>query len=261
MSSIKISKFNPAGMFRHATILIIGKRNTGKSCLVKDLLSYRKDFKIGKVFSKTDHLSHFYDEFIPSSLISKGYSKEEILSILERQTKWIKEKDKDPSMFLLLDDILSEKRVWSKDPNMEEILFNGRHYKLFMIITSQDIMGLPPSLRQNLDYIFILKNNNISEREKIYKYYAGMFDNKHLFYNALDKATENYGALVIDTTGQSNELKNIVFYYRASLEHKNLRLCHPSIWKKEEERKDLKKTDSNTLVISSETNKFRIKKF
>ncbi len=59
-------------------------------------------------------------------------------------------------------------------------------------------MGIPPDFRTNIDFTFILKNNNASDREKIYKNYAGMFPNRVVFDHVLDECTDNYQCLVID---------------------------------------------------------------
>ena len=34
---------------------------------------------------------------------------------------------------------------------------NGRHYKILFILTMQYALGIPPNLRTNIDYVFILR--------------------------------------------------------------------------------------------------------
>ena len=36
---------------------------------------------------------------------------------------------------------------------------NGRHVKTTLIITLQDPVGIPPKLRSNIDYVFVLQRH------------------------------------------------------------------------------------------------------
>ena len=55
------------------------------------------------------------------------------------------------------------------DELVKEIFFNGRHYKLLFLLAMQAPMGIPPDLRTNIDFTFLLKNNNaISKLQSIY---------------------------------------------------------------------------------------------
>ena len=62
---------------------------------------------------------------------------------------------KDDRVLLVMDDCMSDKN-WVKDPNILELFFNGRHYHISFMLTMQYSKGLPPEMRGNLDYIFLL---------------------------------------------------------------------------------------------------------
>ena len=126
---------------------------------------------------------------------------------------------------------------------------NGRHYKIFFLITMQYCMGLPPVLRGNIDYVFIFKNNIIKEREKIYNHYAGVFNDFSTFCAVMDNCTENYECVVIDNKIQSNKLEDQVKWYKAK--EADFKMCTPELWNLcalEKERK------SNALVYEDEDN-------
>ena len=106
---------------------------------------------------------------------------------------------------------------------------NGRHYKIFFLITMQYCLGLPPILRANIDYVFIFKNNLIKEREKIYQHYAGIFNNFETFCNVMDKCTDNYECLVINNNSKSNQLRDQVFWYKADA-HNDFKLGSKEFW-------------------------------
>ena len=105
---------------------------------------------------------------------------------------------------------------------------NGRHYKIFLLITMQHGLGLPPDLRSNIDYVFIFRNNIVKEREKIYNNYAGMFPTFDVFNQVMNQCTENYECLVIDNKVQSNNINDIVFWYRAN--DSNFKMCSRDLW-------------------------------
>ena len=52
---------------------------------------------------------------------------------------------------------------------------NGRHVKLMLYLTMQYCMDLSPDLRANIDYIFVLRENILANKEKIYKNFFGIF--------------------------------------------------------------------------------------
>ena len=64
---------------------------------------------------------------------------------------------------------------WIRDQNIRSLFMNGRHYKILFIITMQYALGVPPSLRTNIDYVFILRENYVSNRKRLYEHYVGMF--------------------------------------------------------------------------------------
>jgi hypothetical protein len=231
---LNVRKFDIKSIKNDSTVVLLGKRNTGKSFLIRDILYHNRDIPMGMVMSQTDHLNHYYDQFIPPILIHKKYDSGSLSNLFKRQMKAIQEKWADPSAFLLIDDCLSDAKTWGKDPNIKEIFFNGRWYKIFFILAMQAPMGIPPALRTNIDFTFILKNNNAADRERIYKNYAGVFSSRRQFETVLDACTEDYNALVINNTTMSNKLEDQVFYYKAQ-DHGDFRICSDSIWRKNDQ--------------------------
>ena len=65
--------------------VFIGKRETGKSFLVKDLLYYHRDVPAGTVISGTESANTFYGNIIPNLFIHDNYTPEIINNSLKRQ--------------------------------------------------------------------------------------------------------------------------------------------------------------------------------
>jgi AAA+ ATPase superfamily predicted ATPase len=63
-------------------IVLIGRRDTGKSYLVRDLLYHHRDIPIGTVISGTEAGNGFYSSHIPKLFIHDEYSSGIIENIL-----------------------------------------------------------------------------------------------------------------------------------------------------------------------------------
>jgi hypothetical protein len=238
MTSLNLKKFDMSKIAKGSVCMMIGKRNTGKSFLTKDLLYYKRDIPIGTIISGTEGANQFYSKIVPPLFIHDEYSPEIISNSLKRQkivvAKMLAQENQfgksniDPNAFVILDDCLYD-NSWTKDTNMRTLFMNGRHYSVLLIITSQYSLGIPPNLRCNIDFVFILRENIINNRKRLYDNYAGMFPTFEVFCQVMDQCTENYECLVIDNTTKSNKIEDMVFWYRAS-DHPNFTMGSPEFW-------------------------------
>ena len=221
-------------------IVLIGKKDTGKSFLVRDILANTQScFPIGTVISGTEVANPFFQDMVPSKLIHDKYTPNIVMNAIKRQmtVKQRREQEKksrggnsglDPRAFLILDDCLYDK-TWINEESTRYVFMNGRHIDMVTLITMQYPLGVSPNLRTNIDFVFILRENNISNRKRIYDNYAGMFPTFEMFCQFMDQCTENYECLVIANGVQSNKLEDQVFWYKASA-HPPFKMCDDSLW-------------------------------
>ena len=234
---LELKKFDPTKIKSDSVVVFIGKRNTGKSYCMKDIMSYNRDIPVGVVVSPTERANGYFEKFIPKMLIYDELEEKLVSKFLNRQINITKDKKRelekhgsstiDPRAFLILDDCMYNKASL-KDKNIRCIFMNGRHYKIFLLITMQHGLGLPPDLRSNIDYVFIFRNNIVKEREKIYNHYAGMFPTFDVFNQVMNQCTENYECLVIDNKTQSNNINDNVYWYKA--QDSNYKMCSQNLW-------------------------------
>ena len=227
-------------------VVLIGKRDTGKSFLVRDLLFYQQEIPIGTVISGTEEGNGFYGKMVPKLFVHNEYNSAIIENILKRQRTVLKQIKKemetykrstiDPRAFVILDDCLYD-NTWSRDKLMRLLFMNGRHWKVMLVITMQYPLGIPPTLRTNIDYVFILRENYIANRKRIYENYAGMFPTFESFCQVMDQCTENYECLVINNNSKSNKLHDQVFWYKAD-SHGDFRLGSKEFWELSKGLKD-----------------------
>ena len=264
--NLQLKRFDMSTMKDDQVVVFIGKRNTGKSFLVRDMLYYLQDIPIGTVISATEGANKFYSNMIPPIFIHDEYEPEIVNNVLKRQKLIMKKMKKDfhdkgttnidPRAMLILDDCMYDSS-WTKDKNIRALFMNGRHYKMLFVITMQYSLGIPPNLRTNIDYTFILRENIVSNRKRLYEQYAGMFPTFEIFCQVMDQCTENYECLVVHNNAKSNKLEDQVFWYKAS-DHPNFRCGAPQFWEYHSNNYDDSDDDEDTSFKVSKKNKKRV---
>ena len=213
---LRLKKFAIDKIKPNRVILIIGKRGTGKSTLLKDILYHlRNQVDLGFAMTPTYDTQQMFEECLPKSHIYKEYTIECIRNILNCMES-LKEQNKVRQVVIALDDCMYDKGIM-KTKEMREIHMNGRHLNICLINSVQYLMDIGPDLRSQIDYVFVLKENIRSNREKLHKYFFGMFEKFDEFSLVMDKCTNNHELLVLDNTQHvNNNIEDCVFYYKAN---------------------------------------------
>ncbi len=223
-----LRQFDLNQMVTNPSILMLGKRGSGKSFLIKHLVNYfhyHRRVPGGAVISPTERMNSFYKWFFPDSYIHNDAKDETLKKILTRQSCMI-EKEKqnkrndiiDPELdaagLLVMDDCLT-KKSWAKDESVTEILMNGRHYKLTYVLTTQTPYGITPDLRLNFDYVFLFREDSTINKRRLWDMYASMFPDFETFEPVFDECTRDYGVMVIDNRRPSDSIADKVFWFKA----------------------------------------------
>jgi hypothetical protein len=234
-----LKKFEMRKIPQDAVCVFIGRRRTGKSTLVKDLLFNHQDMPLGTVISGTEESNSFYSKMIPplfihgeyNSLILANFVKRQkmiMAKIMAEQAAGQMKSRYDPRAMLILDDCMYDDS-WTHDKNIRYLFMNGRWLKVFFLITMQYPLGIQPALRTNVDFVFILREPYMSNRKRIFDNYGSAFPSFEFFCQIMDQCTQNYECLVLDNTSQSNKLEDIIFWYKAEM-HGDFRLGAPEFW-------------------------------
>jgi len=236
--SVNLRKFNMKDIPQDAVAIFIGRRRTGKSTLVKDLLFHHQNMPLGTVISGTEESNGFFKKMIPPIFIHGEYNAVILANFVKRQKlvmqKIMQEQDAgrvsklDPRSFLILDDCMYDDS-WTHDKNIRYLFMNGRWLKVFFLITMQFPLGIQPSLRTNVDYVFILREPYMSNRKRIFENYGSAFPSFEFFCQIMDQCTQNYECLVINNNTQSNKLEDAIFWYKAEM-HTDFKIGAPEFW-------------------------------
>lgn len=167
--------------------------------------------------SSTEEATGFFQGVcgIPDAYIYSDWQPAVIDNIIAKQKKLAKA-GKLRNCFIVLDDLAFDKQLFNSR-QMRELMFNGRHYGILLIITAQFLGDLPTYFRSNVDYVITCRTPGIQDRERLWKNFFGAIPSFHMFQAIMDNTTEDYHALVLDNTVQSNALEDCIFWYKAPL--------------------------------------------
>lgn len=215
MDSIQLRRFEPDDMVKDCVAIAVGKRGTGKSILLTDILYHKRNIPVGLVVSATEGGNKHFSKYVPDLFIHSEFRMDILIAALKRQKKLVYYNAPNPECFILLDDCLYDRRNLNNE-TMREVFKNGRHWRITLMLSAQYLMDLPADLRGNIDYAFFLKESSIQNREKIYKNFFGMIPTFDMFNRIFDHCTEGYGCMVLDNRARSNRIEDCVFFYEAN---------------------------------------------
>lgn len=256
---LDIRRFDPACIAPGRIVLLIGKRGTGKSFLAKDLLYHmRKDVHIPVVMSPTHSSIADFEKFVPRSLIHDRFNPDTIQSLIDSQRARAHTGKKLRNVCLVLDDCMYDKKCL-RSVAMRDIFMNGRHSRLGLIIAVQYLMDLDPAARSQIDYVFTLRENIISNRKKLWQFFFGMWANYDDFAAVMDACTNNHEALVLDNVSSgTNDVTKCVFWYKASATiPTDFRLGSRTMWKLHYRLKKNKKSREEEEEVEAQSARTR----
>lgn len=221
---IKVRFLNPDEIPDGSVCVFIGKRKSGKSCAIRDIMWHKKYIPIGQIISGSEKANPFFCDFFPSSYIEEIYTDETLDNILKRQVK-IKEfaskqkqlnkREVDTRFLLVFDDCLHDSK-WQNTSQMKSVFMNGRHFGIFFILSLQYVIGIPPNLRSNIDYAFIFRESSYQNRKKLYENFGGSIPSFQMFSSLMDNL-DKYECLVICNDADKVKFTDQVMYWKARM--------------------------------------------
>lgn len=207
----QLKEFNLNHMVLNPKILIIGKRQCGKSFLCNYLMNHFDNSNKKIVVYGTNYYDYKVTKTEYQQLMLGDRTFEKIL--MEHLLK--RNESPTHNTILCLDDCLHNNTIFKSDAFLQ-MLYNGRNLGVTMIITSQSACYVSSQFVGEFDYIFVFRDDNLYEREKLYLRYFHKLKPYAFFSSVFDDVTQNnYATLVADKKTVSTDITDNFFYFKA----------------------------------------------
>ena len=122
---------------------------------------------------------------------------------MERQAQ-LREEGVDNPGLVIMDDLIGAAHF--ANDVFTRLACAGRHYKITCWIACQHLFKLPPVLRSNSDYLFILGVQNTKVIQALWEEFGGLgFDDARALKEYALKATQSFGAMCVDNTSTGSK--------------------------------------------------------
>ena len=203
-----ITDINNLKFYQWGTLVIISKRNSGKTVLIKNLiLNICNNFQYNAIFlfSETGYLEKqewaYVDEFYNTDQIDDKQGK-----IIDYQKKELEKRGKNKlkSIIIILDDI----KINSKNSTNLNMVFSlGRHLNLLIIISTQYSKSflLNPIIRSNIYQLFF-SDLNKKNYENIYEIVITDLNLKQ-FTTKINEINNNFQFIMYDNNTKDRQTR------------------------------------------------------
>jgi hypothetical protein len=161
-----------------------GKRREGKTYAMRWILHNKRHmYPRGYVFTNTK-INGFWQQMVPEAKVFNGYSPGIMDQITESQKaliEWMQKhpdqaQDVNPYIFIVMDDCISQDLHHAEQ--LKNVFYNGRHLKMFLLISLQFAKGIPPGFRENCDMAILFRQHSIAQVEAVCENFLGHWDKK-----------------------------------------------------------------------------------
>jgi len=208
------STFDLSKIQDNCVIGIVGRRNSGKSTLVKDIITSRfKDITQGIVCSGSEKSNPFFRRFMaPTFAFSQKINEDHLTAFIQMA------KDNPGEKKLIVIDDCAFDSAQRKSPALKEIVLNGRHLNITVILVAQSCVDLgSPSVRSNTDIVFMTRENLLPALEQAYKLFFSVFPTFRQFRELCEETKRTpYKCLVCDMSSFGT-IHDMVKTYKAKL--------------------------------------------
>jgi len=193
-----------------SSIIFVGARKSGKSCMVKQLLIQKKGILENHDYAFVFTLGvnrEFFENFIKPEHIFSGLNTEWLEKLKNIQEK-IKNAGKPlPRVCIILDDLLSDRKQ-RNSCYVESLYSTCRHFNMTIVALAQSASYMKPIIRQS-EFIFLFPSSIFLRSDKQFLF-DDILSNFKLDREACEKLFEKsplYLAIVVDQYSNTRELQ------------------------------------------------------
>jgi len=203
-----------------ASIALLGKRRTGKTTWAKYILHCLNDQidRFVALCGNKDNASEWKRMIQPLYVMNKDllylkrlrdYQDARVAEYSDNQLP-IPRKYR---ICIILDDCGSD-RAFMHSPIMKDILSNGRHYGMTVLILCQYLNQMHSENRDQIDYLGMLYTSNQKNIRKVHEEYVNICDLRAFNY-VLNACTTEKGICWIDNTKSPSKIEECCYFKRS----------------------------------------------
>jgi hypothetical protein len=201
--------------------LIVGKRGTGKSFLATDILHHLQLDNNEIIFSGKKETGLLgYNKYQPHLIQELLDHRQEVsgASVDDDEKSRVASNNIPTETAVVLDDCMRD-TTWTRDVAIQNLFADKtRGLGVTCIMTMQYPMAMPRTLRDNVDYIFILSDPDIVSRRKLYEQYGAVVDDFELFCYMMDRCNGLGECLLVSNRATSDNIYHDVFRYTTDMD-------------------------------------------
>lgn len=200
-------------------MMLCGKRRTGKTFLLRDILYQTKDwYEDVHIFSSTMEYQQDVYDFCPRANAYNEFRPDIIESIYKQQRSRLsgmsqsEKKDKHLRL-IILDDVAHLKKVINC-PILKELATAGRHNNFCVILITQYLKLFEPTIRQNNDLVFTFPMSGTNLEVFAKDYILGK-TNREKMDILSSIVRQEFTCCMVDLASKSLKLEDSVYAYKA----------------------------------------------
>lgn len=195
-----------------AAIAIVGKRESGRSTLAHDIVQHFPDHSERIVMRPNANHDNIYDDVTTTNRIYNEYDADVISDVLAKQRAKKRDGKKD-SVVIVLDTCMFDRQEISSRP-FRDLYYDGRCYQTMMILCVSTPLELKPSLRGNLDWLFVFGHNTAIDVRRLHEQYGyrlSFEEFNEIFQRCIG---EQYSCMVVHTTYTGENPRDAFYCYK-----------------------------------------------
>lgn len=209
----------PEGFF----VICEGSRRTGKSIFLKWLLYHYKDtFELAVVMSETPH-NGFWQPIVSNQYVHNGWDPFLVEKLIDEQKKEIEKEKKDKHfkarrVLVVLDDIVGDRRHIHEDSTLNRLAVEGRHFKIYICLTTQEPHAIGTALRNNCDLAVIFQQKSKRAKESVCNdFLSYKLEHKWQAEDLLKTYTHDHDCIVVEMYNLGSQATDTYFHVPASM--------------------------------------------
>ena len=220
-------QFDLSDVPEHPSIVLAGRRRSGKGVLAKDLCYnfFRGKIKNCFLFSPTAEIATNGFDYVPVEFRYNEIDVDVIDRILKRQEYLIRNNPKGKyGTLIIIDDIISSNDA-KQQKILDKLFICARHYQISLIVCYQYIKkDFSPVQRDNVDIIFCFQQSNFDNKDALNRQYLSVNDNKKDGLDLINKYATGFQTLTILNTINSDKYEDFCYYYQADIIKKKFKI-------------------------------------